>query len=176
MAAGKDEAIFTSLIQRTLTSSHEVVVRPCDGVATLMKKFPGYLEEFKYRGDVVKAVVVRDGDNKCTAELRQKMQKRLSGRHYPFGLCLLIIPQELEAWLLADTCALSQVTGQPQARIPNPETISDPKRRLQELLTSADIYYTAEQARKIAQALNLEILAQQCPSFARLRRFLTATA
>jgi len=171
---GVDEAVLTTLIQRTLTTSHQIIVRPCDGVSNLMKKFPGHLQDFKYRGDIVKAIVVRDGDSKCPAILRQTMQGKIQGRQYSFELCLLVVPQELEAWLLADASAISGLTGRSQAPISNPETIPDPKERLQKLLLHGNIVYTAEQARKLTQAIDPQLLAQQCPSFSRLRRFLAA--
>ena len=71
----------------------------------LVKKFPGFLQEFRHAKDgapVDKALVIRDADHKNPAELLAKMEARIVNRVYPFPRKLLIVVEELEAWLLAD--------------------------------------------------------------------------
>ena len=70
----------------------------------------------------------------------------------------------MEAWLLADDLALGNVVGI-QKTFLNPETLEDPKRELLRLLTGANKTYTAQQARRIADAIDLAVVAKRCPSF-----------
>ena len=93
------------------------------------------------------------------------MEDRIRDRIYSFPRKLLVIVEEMEAWLLADEEALTTVTGKHQHRIPNPETIYDPKARLEKILSDARITYTAEVARKIATTARPGILAARCSSF-----------
>ncbi len=163
-----DEAALTELVRKCAPPDVRVICRPCGNATQLMKKYPGFRQEFRHAKDgtpVDKALVIRDADHKNPAELLAKMEARIVNRVYPFPRKLLIVVEELEAWLLADEEALSFVTGKAVRQIANPEKINDPKARLQRILSDAGIAYTAEEARKIAAAIRSDILAARCPSF-----------
>lgn len=163
-----DEAALTELVQQCVSSEVGVISRRCGNRVQLMRKFPAFLEEFRHAKEgspVDKALVVRDADHKNPAELLLKMEARITGRVYRFPCKLLVIVEELEAWLLADEKALTTVTGKSQRRIPDPEAIVDPKARLQRILSDASIAYTPEVARRIAAAIRADVLAARCPSF-----------
>lgn len=167
-----DKTALTELIQKCARTGVDVVSRTCGGKAQLMKKFLGHLEEFRHTkkgSNLNKALIIRDADNKGPGELINRMQSKISNRHYPFPVKLLVIVQELEAWLLADETAVSLVTGKTTPAIPNPEGLSDPKQRLRNVLSKAKISYTAEIARKIAARAKIEILESRCPSFREFR-------
>ena len=107
-----DEAALIELIHKCLQGEAEVIGRPTGSVERLMKGFPGLLEESRYARqgfDVDKAIVIRDADSKNPVELKTRMQGKISNRIYPFPVKLLVIVQELEAWLLADENAISSV-------------------------------------------------------------------
>lgn len=163
-----DEAALTELIQKCATSEVDVICRPCGSAIQLMRKFPGFLESFRHVKEgspVDNAIVIRDADHKDRNELIARMETRIIGRSFPFSRHLLVIVQELEAWLIADEEALAFVTGRPQPRIFNPESLNDPKATLEKILSDVKIAYTAEVARKIAAAVRTEVLLVQCPSF-----------
>jgi len=163
-----DEAALMELVRKCAPSEVHVICRPCGSGIQVMKKFPGFLESFRRvnKGLAVDcAIVIRDADQKNPRDLIARMESKISGRKYPFSRHLLVIVQELEAWLLADEEALSSVTGRPQQRIPNPETVNDPKARLEKMLSGAGIAYTAEVARRIAAAARADVLLVRCPSF-----------
>jgi hypothetical protein len=83
----------------------------------------------------------------------------------------VVIVEELETWLLADHEALSQVTRKRISKIISPlESIVDPKRRLQSMLSEAGIAYTAEVARKIVASAILERIEYRCSSFRTFRQ------
>ena len=121
---------------------------------------------------VDQAIVVRDADHKNPEALISQMESKISGRIYPFPRKLLVAVEKLEAWLLADEVALSTVTGRIQRRIIAPETITDPKTRLQTILSDARIPYTPERARLIAAAASVDALAARCPSFKKFKEAL----
>jgi len=167
-----DEAALTEFIRKCDRSEVNVICRPCGSAIQLMKKFPGFLESFRHVNEglpVDHTIVIRDADHKNPYDLIARMEGRIGGRSYPFPRHLLVIVQELEAWLLADEEALSLVTGRSQPRILNPETIDDPKARLEKILSDAGIVYTAEVARKIAAAARADVLSVRCPSFKRFQ-------
>ncbi len=167
-----DQEVLTELIQKCAISEAKVIGRPCGNKAQLMKKFLGHLEEFRHTkkgSNLDKALIIRDADNKGPGELINRMQSKISNRHYPFPVKLLVIVQELEAWLLADEDAVSAITGKKAPKTQNPEKLSDPKQRLKNVLSDAKISYTAEIARKIAARAKIEILESHCPSFREFR-------
>lgn len=167
-----DEAALKELIQKCASEGIEVIGRPCGGKVGLMRKFSGYLEEFRYTKEgasVDKALVIRDAENKEPGELKNAMQRKVSSRNYPFPIKLLVIAQELEAWLLADENAVSAVTGKKASVVQNPEMLVNPKERLEQVLSEAEISYTAEVARKIAAGARLETIESRCPSFKEFR-------
>lgn len=163
-----DEAALVELVRKCHESEVDVFCRPCGNAIQLMKKFPGFLESFRHvkeGGPVDNAIVIRDADQKDVNALIGRMENRISGRIYPFALHLLVVVQELEAWLLADEEALTLITGKPQRVVPNPESLTNSKARLETILSDVNIGYTAEIARKIAAAARVDVLSARCPSF-----------
>ena len=163
-----DEAALSELVRKCASSETSVICRQCGNAFQLMKKFPGFLEDFRHVNHglpVDKAIVIRDADHKNPTELIVSMESRISGRSYPFPRRLLVIVEEMEAWLLADEEAIFSVTGRRQPRIRDPEKLADPKERLRRILSHVRIAYTGEVARKIAAATRPDILAARCPSF-----------
>ena len=160
-----DEAALTELIHKCAHSQVDVIGRPCGSKQALMKRFPGFLEEFRYGSDINKALVVRDANNEDPADLIKRMQSKVPDRVYPFPVKLLTIVRELEAWLLADEIAISAVTGKKPSMVQKPENLGNPKERLEKVLSEARIAYTAEVARKIAASVTIETLKARCPSF-----------
>jgi Domain of unknown function (DUF4276) len=173
-----DEAVLIEFIRKCGSSDVEVISRVCGPKGSLMNRFPGFLEEFRYvkhGSHVDKALVVRDADGKVPATLIEAMEARIARRTYPFPVRCLVIVQELETWLLADSEALAKVTQEYASRavaeINEPlERIVDPKGRLQRLLSGAKVPYTQEVARKIARAIRLEIIEERCLNFRSFRQ------
>jgi hypothetical protein len=165
-----DEAALKELMQKCSPTTVDVIGRPCGSVSQLMKRFPGFLEEFRYRTDIEKALVIRDAGNKDPLEMLKLMEDKISGRTYPFLVKRLVIVKELEAWLLADESGVSAVTGKATPIIQAPEKLGDPKERLKATLSDARISYTAEVARKIAASANVDTIERRCPSFRLFRQ------
>jgi hypothetical protein len=168
-----DKEALVEIIRKCLPSEIEIIVRPCGGKDRLMNKFPGFLESFRYEKQglpVDKALVIRDAHNKDPDELSKKMENKIKGRNYPFPVKFVIIVQELEAWLLADGNAISKITqsrsGRTVTRVDeNLESINNPKQRLQKILSVAQVPYTPQVARKIAQEIDLSKIKYRCPRF-----------
>jgi len=167
-----DEAALKELVQKCASGDATVMGRRCGNRVRLMQKFPGFLEEFRHIKEgtsVDKALVVRDADNKDPAKLLVTMEGKVANRTYPFPIKLLVVVQELEAWLLADEHAVSVVTGKGAPIVQHPEKLYDPKERLKSVLSAAKISYTPEIARKIAASANVDAIESRCPSFKRFR-------
>ena len=168
-----DEMALKELIPKCAPTNAEVIARPCGNKVQLMRRFPGFLEEFRHiknGSHVDKALVVRDADGKDPLELIDRMKSKIAGRTYLFPVQLLVIVEELEAWLLADDASLSAITGRPARRISDPEKLQDPKQQLKGLLSDAKISYTSEIARRIAVNATADTLASRCPSFQSFRQ------
>ena len=170
-----DEAVLKELIQKCTASDVDIICRPCGNAPQLLKQFPGFLEEFRHAkqgSHVDKAVVIRDADRKNPQELIARMEGRIAGRKYPFPTRLLVIVQELEAWLLADEHAISGVTGRTHAATPRPEELIDPKEKLRRILLDSNIIYTVEIARRVAERADVTTIESRCVWFKQFRQFL----
>jgi uncharacterized protein DUF4276 len=164
-----DAAAITEWIRKCFESDIDVRARLCAQKGSLMKKFAGYLSGFhwdNHGGPVDKAFVIRDADGKDPQELINIMKSRIADRLPIFPVEFLVIIQELETWLLADENAIAQVIG---TRVPeihrHLEEIRNAKEYFRRILSDAGVVYTAEVARKIAAASDLEKLAYRCPGF-----------
>jgi hypothetical protein len=171
-----DAAALPELIRKCFTDDIHIEARVCGSASRLMQRGQGFLEEFRHvmQGSPVdKALIIRDADGKDPNKLVHRLNVTIKSRSYPFPVTPVIIVQELETWLLADSEALSQVTGKSIPELPGSlETIMDPKQRLQSLFSDANMAYTTEVTRKIATATRLEVLEYRCPSFRVFRQAL----
>ena len=171
-----DAAAIPEFIRACLESNVQVISRPCGGTRNLMRRFPGFLKEFRHLkqgAPVDKAFVIRDADNKDPNALITRMREKYADREYPFPVEPVIIVQELETWLLADNSALSQVTERHVTEFPGTlEDVVAPKERLQQILLDYRTPYTQLAAKKLARAANPDILEYRCPSFRNFRQAL----
>ncbi len=117
-----------------------------------------------------KFVISRDADCKNTDELRAQIAEKIIR---PSGvsacICVLIPVQEIEAWLLADIGSASRIfTGWKPKEISNPESIVNPKEHLEKLSRKENQqprYRHAVHNPKLAEHVDLAIIAKRCPSF-----------
>jgi len=171
-----DAKAIPELIRTCLGSEVKIITHPCGGKGNLMKKFPGFLEGFrrlKQGAPIDQALVICDADNKAPDEWLAVMRAKHADREYPFPVEPVIIVRELETWLLSDSTALSCITGRHIAEITGfLEDVPNPKERLERILWQHKIAYTAEIARQIAAATNVDTLAYRCPSFHNFRQIL----
>ncbi|MFH0812509.1 MAG: DUF4276 family protein [Pseudomonadota bacterium] len=163
-----DEHVIIVLIKK-IFSECECLCRITGGIPNLTRKFPGFLEDFRYRS-IDKALVVRDAHRKPLDLLYDQMKEKVQGRNYPFPLRFCIIKEEMEVWLLADEKALSKIIGIDVPRFKEDfESIETPKEKLVQILSQAKINYTPDVARKIAEAANIDTMEYRCPEFKSFR-------
>lgn len=165
-----DEQVISALVEKIFPEKCRCLCRPTGGKHNLMKKFPGFLEEFSSSA-VDKALVVRDADRKPLNQIRNKMEGKVEGRSFPFPVKFCVIQDAMEAWLLADEKAISRVVGKDIPRVNEDlESIEKPKERLTQILSRAKANYTQEVARKIAEAVKPDTIEYRCPGFKGFRK------
>jgi hypothetical protein len=171
-----DQGVYEEFIQKICNEEVWIKARATGGRAQLMKTFPVLLRSMEhiteYGGPVDKALVIRDADCKDALALEAKMKDSLDRRNFPFprGVGLHAVKQEMETWLLADHEAISRVAaargGKAVPRIPDPlEDIQDAKEKFVDVLSRADLNYTAQVCREIAKETDISKLRVRCPSF-----------
>ena len=164
-----DKQIIQPLMHKILSIKYNCICRVTFGNPRLLEKFPGFLEEFRYK-KVNKAIIIKDTDLKPAEKLLQQMKDKKPNRNYPFPINFCVAKKEIEAWLLADELAISKVVGKQITRIKrNLEDINDPKGELQRILSKANVSYTDEIARRIAMEANIDIIEQRCSYFKMFR-------
>jgi hypothetical protein len=123
-------------------------------------------------------ILLHDLDDKVLRELQDNLFQTLNP--CPIRKYVIVIPvKEIEAWLLSDEEAIRVAMNirATISRIPNPETIMDPKKHLQHLVEirsgKTKHYLNTVHNKKIAAELRVERL-KRCESFLPLESFLLA--
>jgi len=114
------------------------------------------------------AIVIVDADMHDPSQLEAEMRARVENRQYPFALHFHAVRRAMEAWLLADSKAISAVTERRSGRSVTkshhaPEELVDPKATFRALLTDSKVDYTSVVGAEIARQIDLEVLAARCP-------------
>jgi len=84
---------------------------------------------------------------------------------------LCVVVHAIESWLLADRIALVRVLRNSQLRTPqNPESFCKPEEELDNLFEKhGKRYIKGRDAKEIAEFIELETVANKCPSFEKFR-------
>lgn len=117
------------------------------------------------RPDLVVVLVDADGER----GRREMLLEHIEGisQTAAIGLCI----QEFEAWLVADTRALTEAAGSPCDTVADPEGLAPraAKSRLAELAATRPGLAPRDLRLSIAARLDLDVLARRCPAFERFR-------
>ncbi len=165
---GPFDKLAIAALVRTCRPGVGVESRQCPRDNT--KKAIRILKELARPNMVSFAVWVRDAETNEPEEV-QRIEKsmndalRSEDKLILDVRCVVAVPM-LEAWLLADENAMGKVCGSSPV-FQNPERIKDPKSELRRLLNRRR--YTPEVARRIAEIADVNLIAQRCPSFQKLR-------
>ncbi|MEM1326865.1 MAG: DUF4276 family protein [Bacteroidota bacterium] len=122
-------------------------------------------------------ILVHDLDDRSLKKLRSDLQFFLSKSIAEFNF-ICIPNQEIEAWLLSDEKAISNVfhLQRPIKPIHHPETVKSPKEYLEHLIynhsNKSKRYINTQHNAKIAERSDVELIAKKCPSFKELLDFL----
>lgn len=145
------------------------------GCAEMLRKGARQFRMFANRG-VTKFIVCYDADRTNPTERFDEAKRKIWVEASVPGECCIVIPiQELEAWILADISAVTNVIKSwTPADVSNPENIDDPKEYLEKLSRQQQRprYVHAIHNERIAHHLNLTKVAQKCPSFLPLKNFI----
>ena len=168
---GAIEKSIPVLLSRLVDLEGEPVeCRRLNGKPDFIANFWKHVKEFQFRYPgihKVLAVCDADGDSATTltAELNAKVAARLG--HLPFPLFFHVITRQLETWWVAESAAISTVTG---VAIPSPrgnaeENLEDPRRYIIQRVAAAKKVYTPTDAEATARIVQLPTLRGRCPGF-----------
>ncbi len=122
-------------------------------------------------------IVLHDLDTRVLSKLESELRQILG--HCPIQKNVIVIPiREIEAWLLSDNVAIQKAMnlGSVVPRVPNPQNITDPKKKLGEIIYlrsgKRKRYLNSVDNRKIAAEIDLNNL-RRCSSFVPMEEFLS---
>lgn len=147
-----------------------------NGCGKMRRKALAYAENLSNRGCNA-VILVHDLDRRNLEELRSDLQFFLNRSVAEFNF-ICIPNEEIEAWLLSDKEAIKDVFHLQQSIKPiyHPETIRSPKEHLAQLVYKSSNknkrYINTQHNVKIAEKLEIEVVASKCPSFKELLNFL----
>jgi hypothetical protein len=104
----ESDEVVLSVLLRKCRGGVKVKARKCRG--TVLGKFRGLVTELHRRYRLEKILIVCDADNKDPDDILRSFRDR-GLETFKFPVSLIVVVQELEAWLIADPDALQNLTG-----------------------------------------------------------------
>lgn len=158
--------------KKTFSVSHFVG----KGCGPLARKTPGWCKNLWLKG-CTHILLVHDLDRNNLDDLRLRLEAIL--RLAPQLFTAVVIPsEELEAWLLSDTVAISKVLNLPKKlkEIHHPEKVLSPKEHIGEMVrkssNSQRTYINTVHNCLIANEMDINKITAKCPSFSGFSNFL----
>ncbi|MGH1510494.1 DUF4276 family protein [Ralstonia solanacearum] len=139
------------------------------GCGPLKKKTPGWCKDLAHKG-CTKILLVHDLDRNDAKTLRKTLEGILQ-KSTAFKQAVVIPAEELEAWLLSDTSAITSALNLQKALkvVHHPETISSPKEYIRDKVwqvsNKTTAYVNSVHNKLIAEKLNIKFVQKKCPSF-----------
>lgn len=150
------------------------------GCGPLKKKTLGWCKSLMTRG-CNQIILLHDRDRNNTQQLRSQLEAILGQAPQPTKI--VIIPEEeLEAWLLSDTSAITAALKLRSKikQINHPETVDSPKEFIRDVvykISEKKIQYVNNVHNKlIAQLANADEIRRKCPSFRPFANFFSPKA
>ncbi len=169
-----DVATLKVLIHRLADDdSITIKTKGYSGCGEMLKKGGKQLKLFVRLG-CNRLIICYDADNEEPESRYQEVVGRIIKKSGLIGfkteiICILIPVQEIEAWILADIEAVTDIFKNWHPKpISNPESIESPKEYLEKLSRDANKrlrYNHAIHNEKVAKYLDLDKVLQKCPSF-----------
>jgi hypothetical protein len=177
---GEDYSDFATLkeIVRSLTENRSLTIngRGFGGKGNLLNKCADHLKTF-YEDGYRHFVICHDSNGDEASLIRERVHRRIvAPSGIPADGCCIVVPvQEIEAWILADIRSARKIfpSWRP-APVRNPERMTKPSRELERMSRQKNLrprYSHPTHNPQIVQYLNLDKVAEHCPSFRPLREF-----
>lgn len=158
--------------RKTFSVSHFVG----KGCGPLAKKTPGWCKNLWLKG-CTHILLIHDLDRNNLADLRLRLETILGLAPQLFK-AVVIPSEELEAWLLSDTAAISKALNLKKIlkEIHHPEKVPSPKEHIGEMVrknsNSQRTYVNTVHNRLIAHEMDINKIKAKCPSFLGFASFL----
>src|SRR5487761_1360337 len=172
-----DVKTLKTIVKRIAGKSSSVSGKGYDGCAEMLRKGARDILAMWRARKARKFIVCHDADHTEPNEVRANVWQRSVEPSQLDHVCCIVIPvQEIEAWILADLDAVRQVIRKFPAKkpIPSPESVDDPKDRLERMSEDERgkrLYEHTRHNEKVAAHLDLALVRNKCPSYAPFEDF-----
>lgn len=139
------------------------------GCGPLKKKTPGWCKDLAHKG-CTKIMLVHDLDRNDAKTLRAGLEEILQ-KSTAFKQAVVIPAEELEAWLLSDTCAITSALNLRKTLkvVHHPETVPSPKEYIRDgvwkISNRTTTYVNSVHNKLIAEQIDIQSIQKKCPSF-----------
>ena len=170
-----DVEVLKLLVKKLTTKSISFAHFVGKGCGPLKRKTPGWCKNLKLKG-CTKIVLVHDLDRNHALDLRAKLESILNSSTDVKSIVVIPV-EELEAWLLSDSSAISSALSisKPIKTIHHPETISSPKEFIRDTVWNSSNhkkqYVNSVHNKLIANIIDVKLIDRKCPSFKGFAKF-----
>ena len=178
LAEDKSDVNCLRILIKLLAKNESLTVegKGFNSCGNMLNKGAAYLKLYNEQDKFYKFIICHDRDKNSSQDIYKKVVSKIinNAKLKPEKLiCILIPTEEIEAWILADIKAVSNILSwQPKQEFYNPEEIESPKEKLIKLARlDKSIYIHNIHNEKVMKYLDLTIVKKKCPSFAELANF-----
>jgi hypothetical protein len=171
-----DAETLKAIVAKMVGASVKIHTKGFGGKDKLLNKGSGQITFFRAKG-CMKFIVCHDSDCDDPSINYAKVSERIvKPAGIPDECCILIPVHMIEAWILANIEAVSNVIRSWKPKpIANPEKITNPKSELKRLSRTEGgrpLYSHETHNQQVAKHLDLAIVEKKCPSFRPLVEFM----
>lgn len=165
-----DAEVIAHIVKRFLNNEKlSIKKKGYGGCAELRRKGARDIKSWSARG-VAKFIVCHDADSESPRTIHDKVMQTVVRPSGVQGKCCIAVPvQEIEAWLIADETAFTEVKKTFQfVRHSQPEGIQSPKEwliRQSKASNGKPLYSPKTFNAAVARHLRLDVVRAKCPSF-----------
>jgi hypothetical protein len=178
LAEDKSDVNCLRVLIKLLEKNESITVegKGFNSCGNMLNKGAAYLKLYNEQNKFYKIIICHDRDKNSSQDIYNKVVSKIINNVKIKSdklICILIPTEEIEAWILADIKAVSNILSwQPKHEFPNPEEIESPKEKLTKLAKlDKSTYIHNIHNEKVVKHLDLTIVKKKCSSFAELADF-----
>jgi hypothetical protein len=174
-----DAESLVTIVRRLIgTRNQSIRSKGFSGCGELCRKAGSQIQILAKKG-ATHFIICHDSDGNEPREIKAKVEAAIREKVRDDHDCCIVVPiQEIEAWMIADEHAIRRVIPTLSIKaVSNPESVESPKEWLigeSRKGRSRPLYVPTIHNPRVAEYIDLDVLAKKCPAFQPLKQFVSS--